>query len=194
MGVASCSHLEPGSPWSSELLGSSAKKFRVFHGRISEINDGGDNNSCDIRSNVPLSVPPPLPTTICDLNQVANLFAACACPECGSPSVQLVCNDEKKMGMAVFLRVLCTNCEAVIAAGYTSATLPGDNNAFEITRRTVTASLLCGFGARKLNKFCEYLNLPGLSCETFRTHCEAVFELTPPTENTACRTRSAGCL
>ena len=51
-------------------------------------------------------------------------------------------------------------------------------NLFEVTKRTVTASVLC-FAARKLNKFCEYLNLPGLCSETFKTHCDVLYQLTP---------------
>jgi hypothetical protein len=29
---------------------------------------------------------------------------------------------------------------------------------------------MCGFGADKLNKFCEYLNIPGMNSNTFHSH------------------------
>ena len=76
--------------------------------------------------------------------------------------------------MAVYLKVMCSNCDTLIVV----PTMPAENS-FEVTRRTVTASVLCGFAAGKLNKFCEYLNLPGLSSETFKTHRDALYQLTP---------------
>ena len=117
-----------------------------------------------------------LPTAICDLNEVANLFAACSCPECGGP-VELEMDASKNVGMTVFLNVVCTNCQRVVASNHTSAFLP--SGACEITRRTVTASLLNGFGQRKLNNLCEYLNLPGLNSKTFSDHAKAFFQSTP---------------
>ena len=93
--------------------------------------------------------------------------------------MRLQSEESRKRGMAVHLKVTCSNCDTLIGTNYTSATMPAENNSFEVTRRTVTASVLCGFAARKLNKFCEYLNLPGLSSETFKAHCDALYELTP---------------
>lgn len=41
------------------------------------------------------------------------------------------------------------------------------------------ASIMCGFGAKKCNKLCETLNVPGLNQKTFHNHCDAVYALTP---------------
>ena len=84
--------------------------------------------------------------------------------------VHLHSEEPRKKGMAVYLKVMCSN--------YMVPTMPAENS-FKVTRRTVTASVLRGFAAGKLNKFCEYLNLPGLSSETFKTHRDALYQLTP---------------
>ena len=83
-----------------------------------------------------------------------------------------------KKGLADNLEISCSNRHIVLGASYTSGTMPGENGAFEVTK-TVTASHVCGFGAVKLNKFCEYLNIPRLSSETFQTHSEATHQQTP---------------
>ena len=160
------------------VIGASGKKFKAFHKK----DESGSCELIDHPTNSDVQEPvdnTPLPTTICDLNEIANLFAACACPVCGQTAVRLQSEESRKRGMAVHLTVTCSNCDTLIGTNYTSATMPAENNSFEVTRRTVTASVLCGFAARKLNKFCEYLNLPGLSSETFKTHCDALYQLTP---------------
>ena len=160
------------------VIGASGKKFKAFHKK----GESGSFELIDHPTNSDVQEPvdnTPLPTTICDLNEIANLFAACACPVCGQTAVRLQSEESRKRGMAVHLKVTCSNCDTLIGTNYTSATMPAENNSFEVTRRTVTASVLCGFAARKLNKFCEYLNLPGLSSETFKAHCDALYQLTP---------------
>ena len=122
-----------------------------------------------------------LPTTICDMNKVADLFATCACPECGHAALRMTCDKEVSKGLALCLQVACSNCHEVVGKSYTSARMPNDN-CFEINRRSVVASIMCGFGAKKFNKLCEALNIPGLNQKTFHNHCDAVYALTPETK------------
>ena len=68
-----------------------------------------------------------LPTTICDLNKIATLVAACACPECGQTTVQLSSEASKSKGIAVHLTVACSNCGHTIAENYTSSVIKGEN-------------------------------------------------------------------
>jgi putative NIF3 family GTP cyclohydrolase 1 type 2 len=42
----------------------------------------------------------------------------------------------------------------------------------EVNRQAVSASIQCGFGAKKLNSFSEYMNMPGMSSRTFKTHAD----------------------
>ena len=87
-----------------------------------------------------------LPTTICDMNKVADLFATCACPGCGHAALHMTCDEEVSKGLALCLQVACSNCHEVVGKSYTSARMPNDN-CFEINRRSVVASIMCGFGA-----------------------------------------------
>lgn len=122
---------------SKHVIGASGKKFKAFHKK-----DGSESGSCELidhptNSNVQGAVDnTPLPTTICDLNEIANLFAACACPVCGQSE------ESRKRGMAVYLKVTCSNCDTSIGTNYTSATMPAEKNLFEVTKRTVTASVV----------------------------------------------------
>ena len=67
----------------------------------------------------------------------------------------------------------------MVPTTYASATMPGNNNCFEINRYTVVASVVCGFGSRKLINFCGYLDIPGLNVKTFHVLFDTMCELTP---------------
>jgi hypothetical protein len=121
-----------------------------------------------------------LPSTVCDLNEMGNLFATTACPECHLSTVRLCEDTNMSRGMAVCLKAVCTNCRTIIGSSYTSATLPASNGCFEVTRRTTLASVMCGFGADKLNTFCEYLNIPGMNSNTFYSQFDAISKLNWP--------------
>lgn len=82
-----------------------------------------------------------LPTTICDMNKVADLFATCACPGCGHIALRMTCDEEVSKGLALCLQVACSNCHEVVGKGYTSARMPNDN-CFDINRRSVAASIM----------------------------------------------------
>ena len=90
-----------------------------------------------------------LPTTVCDMNKAADLFATYACPGCGHAALRMTCDKEVSKGLALCLQVACSNCHEVVGKSYTSARMPNDN-CFEINRRSVVASIMCGFGAPKI--------------------------------------------
>ena len=119
-----------------------------------------------------------LPTTICDMNKVADLFATCACPGCGHIALRMTRDEEVSKRLALCLQVACSNCHEVVGKSYTSARMPNDS-CFDINRRSVAASIMCGFGAKKFNKLREALNIPGLNQKTFPNHCDAAYALTP---------------
>ena len=114
---------------SKHVIGASGKKFKAFHKK-----DGSESGSCELidhptNSNVQGAVDnTPLPTTICDLNEIANLFAACACPVCGQSE------ESQKRGMAVYLKVTCSNCDTSIGTNYTSATMPAEKTCSKLPR------------------------------------------------------------
>lgn len=62
----------------------------------------------------PADINRPLPKTIGDLKEVANLLAACAWPACGHTDVRRQSQEKKKKGMAVYLKVTCSNCNTAI--------------------------------------------------------------------------------
>ena len=84
---------------SEHVIGASGKKFKAFHKK-----DGSESGSCELidhPTNSDVQGPvdnTPLPTTICDLNEIANLFAACACPVCGQTAVRLQSEESRKRG------------------------------------------------------------------------------------------------
>ena len=59
--------------------------------------------------------------------------------------------------MAVYLKVWCFECKSEIDANYNSAVFPNG---------------ICEF--RKLNKFCEFIDLPGLNSKTFIDHAKVL--------------------
>lgn len=101
-----------------------------------------------------------LPSTICDLNQLQNLFALCPCPMCFETTLKLSADKEKSRGMAVFLELKCLGCGESVGFTHTSGVLP-PTNCFEVNSQCVMASILNGFGAEKWNKVCEMLGVPG---------------------------------
>jgi hypothetical protein len=174
---------------SDQSEGASTRKFKAFHtdtgkktpekeqmpstssGALeTNDNDDADDDKYKFSS---------LPSTVCDLNEMGNLFATTACPECHLSTVRLCEDTNMSRGMAVCLKAVCTNCRTIIGSSYTSATLPASNGCFEVTRRTTLASVMCGFGADKLNKFCEYLNIPGMNSKTFHSHFDTISTLNP---------------
>lgn len=102
------------------------------------------------------------------MNKVADLFATCACTGCGHIALRMTCDEEVSKGLALCLQVACSNCHEVVGKGYTSARMPNDNY-FNINRRSVVASIMCGFGAKKINELCEALNIPALTKKHFPT-------------------------
>ena len=100
------------------VMGASGKKFKAFHKK----GESGSFELIDHPTNSDVQEPvdnTPLPTTICDLNEIANLFAACACPVCGQTAVRLQSEESRKRGMAVHLKVTCSNCDTLIGTNYT---------------------------------------------------------------------------
>ena len=177
-------HVSEATPSTSQCsaTSSSEKKLKVFEDRKLKV---PASNGCvkkdsvidEKKVDIPVTHKEQLPTALCDLNEIANLFAACSCPECGRETLELETDSSKTKGMAVFLKVWCSGCKVVIASNFTSATMP--SGVMELNRKSVTASLLSGFGQRKFNKFCEYLDLPGLNAKTFSDNAQAIFKLTP---------------
>lgn len=79
------------------VIGASGKKFKAFHKK----DESGSCELIDHPTNSDVQEPvdnTPLPTTICDLNEIANLFAACACPVCGQTAVRLQSEESRKRG------------------------------------------------------------------------------------------------
>ena len=109
------------------------------------------------------------------MNKVADLFATCACPGCGHAALH-TCDIEVSKGLALCLQVARSNSHEVVGKNYTSARTP---TASKINGRSVVASIMCGFGAKKFNKLREALNIPGFNQKTFHNHCAAVYALTP---------------
>ena len=93
--------------------------------------------------------------------------------------MHLQSEESRKRGMAVYLKVTCSNCDTLIGTNYTSATMPAEKKLVRSYQENCHSKCSLCFAARKLNKFCEYLNLPGLSSETFKTHCDVLYQLTP---------------
>lgn len=150
-----------------------------FDGDASDVSDSESDDQLSDSDGMPSETQnPELPTTICDLREVGDLFAICACPGCGHTALQLTSDEGKSKGLAICLQLTCSNCHEVVGKRYTSARMPNEN-CFEINRRSVVASIMCGFGSKKFNKLCEALNIPGLNHKTFHKHCDSLYAMTP---------------
>ena len=86
----------------------SCKKFKATHDKAEEKKKKKRQRKTIAAANEP-EVSPPQPSTITDLNEVANMFAACACAECFRSTVRPWHEDIKSKGMAVCMKAVCSN-------------------------------------------------------------------------------------